>query len=285
MRQIRIGKCKYAISPVSGEPLFCDVHVLTDDNGQLLLHENLFLVEIARGNSQMTALGYASDLLSFAAVTAKIGGSLLVNQSFITGYLHGELYQRRGFAHATLQRHVATLKTFFKWLAKKGYLDRGCDFDWSYKHLYSTNPTDKEAVQPHHHSYQSLYIDEKTFHRQLLPGVTANSSFLRMRDQLALRLGYECGARACEVLDIDASDVKKAILVAKENNDGLWATASVAITGKGSRNRDLLLPPTLCEFTWKYLSTCHKHINSGHGRLICTRHGSNIKDRKHKRIR
>lgn len=281
MKKALVKNCRYSANPITGAPLFCDVYVLLDAAGQLLVPESIFLADIAKCNSLETARGYASDLLSFAKMARGMGGWGAVTQYALTGYLHGELYQRRQYKQATMQRHIASCKKFFEWLELKGYTDSLGHFEWGYKHLYSNKPTDSVAYVAGQHSFHSLYIDEEFFSRRLLPCVQSKDLFVRRRDQIVLRLGYECGTRAHEVLQLDAKHVQKAIRIAREENKNLWATAKVAVMGKGSRTRDLLIPPQLCEFIWDYIVRYRNHINKCDGPLICKRDGSSLKDPKH----
>lgn len=280
MRKVKVVDCQYAVSPITGQPLYCDVYVLLDDE-QMLFYENLWLTAVARTSPPNTARGYAADLLSFVRMAKPLGGWAAIGQQEMTGYLHGELFQRRGYKKATMQRHIATLKQFYEWQESQGYLDSMPKFEWNYEHLYTKDPMDKSAHHAYQHSFHSLYIDKTVFHDKLLPAVDAADEFLRLRDRLCLRLGYECGTRAHEVHDLNTLEVRKAIAKAREENDGLWSVETVRISGKGASNRDLLIPPKLCEFIWDYLTKHRKGINQGRGPLICTRQGQPMHDPKH----
>jgi len=280
MRKILINDCRYVQSPVNCEPRFCDVYVLVDDNGQMLWHENLFLCDVAKGSSLNTLRGYADDLLSFAKMAKPLGGWRTIGQPEMTGYLHAELFQRRGYAQATMMRHIETLKRFFGWLEDKGYLIAMPDFEWSYQHLYNSEAGDKTAHQVNQHSFHSLYMDPDTFHN-LLAGVRSVNPFIEARDRLVLRLGYECGTRASEVLNLNAVEVRRAISEARDKNDGLWAVAPVKVCGKGAKNRELFLTPELCERIMNYLVKYRNQLNKGQGSLICTINGLPIQDKKH----
>jgi site-specific recombinase XerD len=99
-------------------------------------------------------------------------------------------------------------------------------------------------------------------------------------DIITLRLGYDCGVRASEVLNIDLVTVKKSILHSKENNGGLWATSRIEIIGKGDSKRELLLPPDLCEQVMDYINKFRMKLNNDTGSLICSTSGDQIKDQK-----
>ena len=281
MRKIKIRNCQYAINPISNEPLFCDVYALLDDNEQLLFHENLWLFDMAKATPLETVKSYASDLLSFVRMSAPLGGWAFINPNHMTGYLHGELFQSRKYRKATMQRHISTLKQFYKWQERKGYLEIIPDFEWGYEHLYTKNNSVKHTHHVNQHSFHELFIEKQQFYDLILPSVVSENEFIRLRDQLCLLLGYECGTRAHEVLTIDTEDVRVSIQKEKNKNEGIWGVTTIELIGKGAVNRDLLLPPELCEFIWNYLSKYRNYMNNGLGPLICTKQGLPLKDKKH----
>lgn len=280
MKKKLITRCKYAHSTVRGNPLYTDVYVIVDERDQILWHESLFLCELAKSSSLNTVRGYASDLLSFITATEHVGGWRRLGPSKMSGYINGELHQSRGYSPATLSRHIETLKRFYDWLCRKGYLEVVPDFDWSYAHLFRREPTDNSANKVTHHSFHSLYIDHQTF-KKILAGIPSDDPFIIARDELALRLGYECGTRAHEVLRLDAATVRQAICKAKDENNGAYATSIVRLQGKGGTNRDLHLVPSISEAVDIYLKRFRMKLNNGKGPLLCTIAGSPIKDEKY----
>ncbi|MFW1375560.1 tyrosine-type recombinase/integrase [Vibrio parahaemolyticus] len=281
MRKVRVKKCQYAISPRSKEALFCDVYVLVDEHGRMLFQENLWLLDIARNSPIETTRAYACDLLSFLKAMKPLGGWSAIKPRDLTGYLHGELFQHRNYKKATIQRHITTIKSFYEWQEERGYLEVMPAFDWAYEHLYSSELPDKQAHNSRQHSLHSSFIEKDVFYYQLLPSVRSNYEFIRLRDQLCLRLGYECGTRAHEVLKLDTEQVRKLITEMRENNDGLWGTVKIKISGKGALNRDLLIPPQQCEFIWDYLVKYRNKMNHGLGPLICDSNGLPLQNSKH----
>jgi len=196
------------------------------------------------------------------------------------GYLHGELFQSRDYLPATMSRHIETLKRYYAWLYRKGYLDTLPDFDWNYKHLFTSEPSNNTAYESTQHTLNSLYVDRETF-QKLMAGISSNNAFIIARDELALRLGYDCGTRAHEVLNLDVKIVRQAISKAKDENNGIYASVDVKLTGKGNVNRLLLLIPDICEIIDIYLKRFRMKMNNGNGPLLCTIYGTPIKSMKH----
>lgn len=279
MRKILVKNCRYATSPISGQPCFTDVYVLLNEDGQMLWHENLFLAEMSISCSLNTIRSLANDLLSFVKMAYPLGGWSKITKSQMLGYLHAELFQRRQYRKSSMMRHVDSLKKFYFWLEKKGYIDILPDFDWAYSHLYSRSSSDKTAYLLRHHSFHSLYIDREVY-LKLLSSVSSQNAFIKARDRIVLQFGYECGIRAEEALDLNVMQVRAAINYSKKMNNGLWATSIVTISGKGARKRELLLPPELSEKVMDYLTNFRDKLNNGEGALFCSMNGKNITDPK-----
>lgn len=280
MRKTKVKQCRYAISPISGEELFCDVYVLVRDDEQMLFHESMWLVDLSRSHPEETVRSYANDLLSFAKMAEPLGGWSGVTPSIMTGYLHGELFLSRKYKRSTMQRHIASLKRFYQWLDVKGYITSSVDFCWDYEHLYSP----KNYSHIDHISKSSLhstYIAPSTFFETLIPSVIKKNKFIQMRDQICLRLGYECGLRAREVLDLSLEVVRNAIYHAKYENDGLWGTASIPLIGKAGKIRDIFLPPNLCEYISQYLKRYRYKLGNLKGKLLCSSNGTELTDPKY----
>ncbi|WP_024300123.1 tyrosine-type recombinase/integrase [Methylomicrobium lacus] len=253
------------------------MYVIVDETGQLLWHVNLFLADLAIGHSLNSCRAYAADLLSFLKVIRSIGDWREITPRQMTGYLHGELFQARSYSPETMAHHITTLKSFYEWQVQKGYLDAMPDFHWSYRHLYDKEAPENTVYVASQHSFHSLYIDRETFDK-LKAGVVGRDPFIRARDRIALRLGYECGTRGFEVLKLNANDVRQKINEAKDRNKGLWGTAKIKIKGKGGKNRDLYLPPDLCESIMDYMKRWRIRINGGQGPLLCRKDGYPIKN-------
>lgn len=281
MHKVLVRNCKYAVSSISNVALYCDVYVLLDCDDSILHYESIFLADLSTKNTIETVRNTANDLLSFARFTHQLGGFQKIKQRHLTSYLHGELFLNRQYKKSTMQRHIVSIKNFLSWLENKGYSELSTHYDWSFKHLYSKVQVDQVAYNSTQHSLNSLYIDKPTFYEKLLPSVKGNDAFIRIRDQIVLRLGYECGARAREVLSIDSKETRQAIFRAREKNNGLWATTSIKIIGKGAKYRDLLLPPDLSELIWAYLTKYHNRLSNNDNFLICKRDGTALQDPKH----
>lgn len=271
-----IRDCEYATSAVDGRPLRCDVYVLVGYNERLLFHESLFLCDVSRTDAINTARSYASDLISFARMAHAHGGWSAVNQKIMSGYLHGDLLQNRGFLKSTMTRHIETIKRFYGWLGRKGYVLSGPDFIWDLAfHCRAKLGCGKSSDT----NTNSLYLSKSDF-LALLSGTFSKNKFIQRRNEIVLRLGYECGLRACEVLGIDSKDLKNRIVLARQKNNGLWAATQIKILGKGSVHRDIYIPPLLCEMIVGFVVEQRSTLRRGEGPLISSCNGDKIENQK-----
>jgi site-specific recombinase XerD len=269
-----IKNCRYAVSTISGEPLYCDTYILVERDENILWHESLFLCEMSQTEAINTVRSYASDLLSFAKMANVHGGWNAINKRIMSGYLHGELFQNRKYLKSTMNRHVETLKRYYRWLTQKGYITALPDFCWNFNHLYGKKPLQTKSNGS---NLISHYIDPDTF-LTILSGNFCKNKFIQKRNEILLRLGYECGLRASEVLFLDSQELENKIAHSKNKNNGLWATTSIKILGKGSVNREIYIPPSLGELIQNYILFYRSKLKNKNGPLISTASGNQIKD-------
>lgn len=279
MKKLLIRDCEYATSTCSGVPLHCDVYVILDDAGFPLWHESIFLCELAITQSINTVRSYASDLLSFCRMANIYGGWRGITKKIMRGYIRGELFQQRNFRPATLSRHIETLKKFYDWLHLKGYINETPDFEWSTKNLFVQEFKNKGAYLRNQHSFHSVYIDKDEFD-QLLVVTKSNSKFIERRNEIVMRLGYECGLRAHEVLDLDSDDISKRIFQSCTQNTHLWSTTIAEVKGKGRKLRTIYIPPGLSETIYSYINKYRRKLEIKNGPLICNATGAPLKDSK-----
>lgn len=279
MRTVLVPGCCIGVSTLK-RAVLTDIYLIVGDDNVPLWHENLFLIDIAQSYGVHTCKAYANDLLSFTRMSLPLGGWKSITQVTINGYLGGDLVQSRKYKEVTLIRHISTLKKFFSWLYRKGYLDSERDFYWVHKKYYSESPNDSSAFEPSQHSHHSAYIDIESY-RNLLSHVQSGSSFHTARDRICIRLGYETGTRAHEVLGLNFKKCYDLIEKSKNKNCGIWATTKCPIIGKGNKQRVLFLPPSLCEeiniLATRFPSTFYQQSTP----LICQKNGTPIQNTKH----
>lgn len=239
----------------------------------------MFLSETATKQSINSIRSYASDLAAFAEMAKAFGGWQNVNQRIMTGYIHGDLFQKKKLSKSSISRQIETLKKFYLWVYDKGFINLPKNFDWSYRHLFDYKFGDKGAFSREQHSFNALYLSGDDFDT-ILAGVFSPDTFTQIRNEITLQLGYECGLRAHEVLKLESDSILKSICAAREKNLGLWATAKLTVIGKGAVRREIYLPPALAETIHGYIVNFRNLKDHLCSHLICTRNGSEIQDVK-----
>jgi integrase/recombinase XerD len=177
---------------------------------QLVL-DFLAYLEFERGLSRNTLEAYRSDLLQYGEYlrTHKLD-VLAVGHVELTGFLTGLAIGgngRKGAAAATLQRKVACLRSFYRYLRREG--------------IIAGDPTaDLHGPRKPQRLPQVLSRDEV----MRLIMTAAGKSPIALRDRAVLELMYACGLRASEAtgLEIDDLDLDEQMLRAR---------------GKGSKER------------------------------------------------
>ncbi|WP_440787760.1 tyrosine-type recombinase/integrase [Pseudomonas sp. 22526] len=257
-----------------------DVFLIIDEDGMPLWHENLFLIETSKEYDSNTCRAYANDLLSFARMSAPMGGWSSVNDSIMSGYFVGDLIQARNFNESSILRHVSSLKKFYKWLFEKGYISAESCFNWRYKKFFIEKLSDYLANEASQHSHHSSYITTENY-ETLLANVNSDSPFLAARDRICIQLGYLTGTRACETLRIKARTLLTAIEQAKKKNKDVWATTTYELVGKRNKLRHLEIPPDLCNTISDFIARFPKAFANAECLLICHESGKPLLNEKH----
>ena len=163
--------------------------------------------------------------------------------SYLVKYRHREL----GNSASTVHQHGMSVETFLKGMQQLGFSQREITLP---KNFVDENFT--EDVKKHLGKQNSLdpfglyarYLNAKEF-EDLLAYVKGKSARVRLRDQLAMRLAFETGVRAAEVVNPNNFTVTK-IQRALNNADGDVVEYQVLGKGKGmGKPRVIDLPVAL----------------------------------------
>ena len=183
-------------------PLADKVDAMNGAIDQFLTH-----VELEQGLAHNTALAYRLDLLDFEAFCENAGLSVLTaTAQTVSRYLQ-HLQEDRKLAIASILRHVACLKMFFRFAVGR--------------HLAAQNPT--EHLDPPHHWKKLPDVLGRQQIAALLNAVPAEHK-LALRDIAILELFYACGLRASELAELKLEDLHFDIGI-------------IRVIGKGSKER------------------------------------------------
>lgn len=162
-----------------------------------------------RGLSPRTVEAYASDLSSLAAFLSERGQDRIeadkVDATALRSYLASEL--ARGLSGRSMMRRVSALRSFFRFLEKRGVL--------------SVDPTLHLAQRVARRSVPTIVSEERLEHMMDLPDVTSNTG---VRDRAILEFLYGTGVRLGE-------------LVALTVGDFVPLSDRVVVHGKGNKRR------------------------------------------------
>lgn len=155
--------------------------------------------------SPNTRRAYEGDIRDFLAFLDR-NRCTLVDQKTIRAYI-AEIYA--GLKKSSLSRKVSSIKVFFKFLKKKGYIEDN-------PAALIRNP----RIEKH---LPKFYTVDEMFH---FLDTLGGDTWMDLRNKAVFELIYSTGMRAQEALDLDTTDV---------HLEGLWAL----VRGKGGKERVL----------------------------------------------
>lgn len=171
-----------------------------------------------RGASEHTLRAYRRELHDFATyMTKQHGANLLVvniEHLQIRAYL-GELYAR-GLQKASVARALAAIRSWFKWMARQGYVEQNPAA------LVSTPKLPKHLPRVPTIEQLNNAIDAVSGE------ATDKAAAWPLRDRAILELLYGCGIRNAELVGMNLADIH-------------WANGAILVRGKGRKERQVPL--------------------------------------------
>jgi integrase/recombinase XerC len=201
---------------------------LVDDYLRVLANE--------RGASAHTLRAYTRELASFAVfVHERYGEERTVEgieHTDIRAYL-GTLYER-GLSKASAARALAAIRSWFKWLARTGYLDQNA------ASLVSTPRLPKHL--PRVPSIEQM--------NRIVDSVGEDAATWPTRDKAILEMLYGCGIRNAELTGLNLEDVH-------------WANEAVLVRGKGQKQRYVPLGDAAAQALRNYIGERSARLAAG----------------------
>ncbi len=195
-----------------------------------------------RAASPHTIRAYDRELHNFADFTLeKLGraaGPANIDHKHIRAYL-GELYGR-GLSKASVARALAALRSWFKWMARHGYVEQNAAA------LVSTPKLPKHlprvpSIEQMNRTVDSLSGDSRS------GAADPEAEHARMestawpeRDRVIFELLYGCGIRNAELTGLNLADIH-------------WANEVILVRGKGRKQRYVPLGDAAAEAIRRYL--------------------------------
>lgn len=220
---------------------------------QQALRAFLSFLRVECGLSHNTRLAYARDLRDLARDLAEHGvvEPATIQPRALSDHL-GRLSSERGHTHASLARHLASIRAYCRWLHARGQISEDPTEPLlrpaRWRRLPKTlSPTQVTALIEAPHAAP---------HGKGPP--------LWLRDRAMLELMYACGVRASEVCDL-------------ADDDPVRDVAILRVRGKGDKERVVPMGMPAVHWIARYRTECRpllvKSNNEHRGRLFLSRTG------------
>ena len=191
-----------------------------------LVDAYLHVLFAERGASAHTLRAYRRELHGFAAWLVRHHPRLIVariEHTHIRSYL-GTLYDR-GLSKASAARALASIRSWFKWLARNHHIEQNA------ASLVSTPRLPKHL--PRVPSIEQL--------NRVVDSALDDAASWPARDRAILEMLYGCGIRNAELTALDLDDIH-------------WANEAILVRGKGQKQRYVPLGDTAAEALRGYIA-------------------------------
>lgn len=196
-----------------------------------------------RGSSAHTLRAYTRELSGFATYVARQYGVELkagqIEHTHIRAYL-STLYDR-GLAKASAARALAAIRSWFKWLASAGHVERNAAA------LVATPRLPKHL--PRVPSIEQM--------NRIVDSVDDDAASWPRRDSAILELLYGCGMRNAELTGLNLDDIH-------------WANEAILVRGKGQKQRYVPLGDAAAQALRAYLAERDARLAAAGGEHITT---------------
>jgi integrase/recombinase XerC len=194
---------------------------------EALVGDYLRVLANERGSSAHTLRAYQRELHNFAVFIAERYGAEQgveqIEHTQIRAYL-GALYER-GLSKASAARALAAIRSWFKWLARAGFLDQNA------ASLVSTPRLPKHLPRVPSIEQMNRVVDT----------VSEDAAVWPTRDRAILEMLYGCGIRNAELTGLNVEDIH-------------WANEAVLVRGKGQKQRYVPLGDAAAQALRAYLA-------------------------------
>ncbi|HEX3438139.1 MAG TPA: tyrosine-type recombinase/integrase [Pseudacidobacterium sp.] len=191
-----------------------------------LVNEYLAVLANERGSSTHTLRAYERELHNFASHLIDTFGAAVeikrIEHQHIRTYL-GKLYEK-GLSKASAARALAAIRSWFKWLARTGYVEQ------SPAALVATPRLPKHLPRVPTIEQMNRAVD----------GVSEQLAAWPERDRVIFELLYGCGIRNAELVGLDLKDIH-------------WANEAILVRGKGRKERYVPLGDAAAQVLRAYL--------------------------------
>ena len=232
-----------------------DIPGITDlpEAHQRSLRAFLSFLRIECGLSHNTRLAYARDLRDLSRDLAEhgVGAPCDIQPRAISDHL-GRLSSQRGHTHASLARHLASIRAYCRWLHARGEV--------------AEDPTEPLLRPARWRRLPKTLSPTQVTKLVEAPHAPPHGKGppLWLRDRAMLELMYACGVRASEVCDL-------------ADDDPVRDVAILRVRGKGDKERVVPMGMPAVHWIARYRSECRSLLIANgadhRGRLFLSRTG------------
>lgn len=201
-------------------------------------------LELEKRYSVHTLTSYKKDLNDFLTYLNSVYGMPIEKIDLIHARSYMVTLIENNLARSTVSRKISAIKSFFKFLLKKGIVNS------SPVHLLETPKLEKRLP---------VFVKEDDISK-LFSNDNFNNTIEGVRDQLIMTLFYQTGIRLSELINI------------KENDVGV---NEIRVTGKRNKQRLIPLTPNLLNIIDLYREEKNKLFGT-HSYLILTDKGNKL---------
>ncbi len=190
-----------------------------------------------RGSSTHTLRAYQREIENFVAWMRESYPGLAVDRiehTHIRAYL-GTLYER-GLSKASAARALAAIRSWFKWLARAGYIEQNA------ASLVSTPKLPKHL--PRVPSIEQM--------NRVVDSIGDDAASWPARDRAILEMLYGCGIRNAELVGLNLNDIH-------------WSNEAVLVRGKGQKQRYVPLGDAAAQALRDYLAERSARLAAANG--------------------
>ena len=207
--------------------------------------------------SEHTVKAYNSDLQSLLTYLNEENITLIKDVEFfiLRGYV-ANLFDKE-YSKSTIERNIASLKSFYKFLIKKGFLEE--------------NPAKQLKFPRKEKKLFNVFNIDDIF---LLLSKPDRKEIAGLRDALILELLYATGLRVSELINLNISDID-------------FTGKRLRVLGKGKKERIIPLSDYHIDLITDYIkrrSTLCRNKEIIGNQLLINKHGGRLTDRSVRRI-
>ncbi|MGR0280363.1 tyrosine-type recombinase/integrase [Marinomonas dokdonensis] len=259
-----------------------DSYAILEDSVYPIIEPTMFLVHISQKSSKESVRAYGNDLLKFFRELSEVSSTAgLIGYDFrdvtdneMNAYLNAYLRRKHGLKLKSINRHIATLRSFYDYAYSHGWMAERKNFSFLVR-SDEVKTSELEGIT----KQLALEYMSKDDLKTLLDSVPTNNLFNCKRDQLVLMLGYYANFRTHELVhpsNLRVSNLDE--LIALDERGIPSITRSMKIYGKGNKVRDVRVWPELVQPLYEFLKIA-KRVGAKH--LMCRQDGTPLTTEGH----